>query len=245
MAKLQKGRENQTVFKHRICPRIHDKIEKLRSEARRHGKGIYAGEGNYEVTVSGTTCRVNIATKECDCRLWQLTGIPCIHGCVALNTKGVQCYDDYVDPLYHTTSYFRSYSGSLTPIPDSSQWPKQDNVVDIEPPKWRQGAGRPKRARRKDSEERAQQAERLRLKGKLTRVGEKQVCRNCQQGGHNKRSCKNATVVRQRGTGKVGRPPLGGRGRGRGRGESETTSHTGSREHSGGRGRRQGRGARG
>ena len=40
---------------------------------------FYAGNDEYEVGDAKGHITYNIKTKSCDCRVWDLTGIPCIH----------------------------------------------------------------------------------------------------------------------------------------------------------------------
>ncbi|GJR36991.1 mutator type transposase [Tanacetum coccineum] len=47
------------------------------------------GDDQYQVTgVRGDQCVVNISTKVCTCRRWELTRIPCKHAVVAINDMG-------------------------------------------------------------------------------------------------------------------------------------------------------------
>lgn len=207
MRRMQQKRENLSKFTGRICPRILKKIENFRTVARKYGKAIYAGSGRYEVSYFDQTFTVDIVSKECGCRMWQLSGIPCVHGMVALIHKKVSTYDDYVDPYYYIENYFKAYEGVIEPIPDCSQWPRQTGLPLIEPPIWKQGAGRPKKARKKDLQEMAERIEKMKNKCQLSKLGQKQKCRNCFQEGHNRRVCTNETVVKEKKTGKGGRPP--------------------------------------
>src|SRR5438045_3486292 len=64
----------------RICPKIKKKLEKF-TEWSNECFVLSAGNALYHVS-SGEMERnynVDFNTKTCDCRRWQLTGIPCHH----------------------------------------------------------------------------------------------------------------------------------------------------------------------
>ena len=75
-----------------ICPKIKKKIEKLtewaaKVSATHAGNGLYhvkshEYEGTYNVDMKGRTC---------DCKRWQLTGIPCHHAIAS-------CRGDRINP---------------------------------------------------------------------------------------------------------------------------------------------------
>ena len=83
----------------------------------------------------------DLGKKVCDCREWVLTDthIPCRHAasCIYKLRKDPVAY---TDECYYVTT--KMYDGIISPIPDSSLWPKQ-NLVTILPPLIKKKAGRP------------------------------------------------------------------------------------------------------
>ncbi|KAL5843927.1 hypothetical protein ACOSQ4_009885 [Xanthoceras sorbifolium] len=97
---------------------------------------VIHGRGEWYKTLEpcGKKILVNAGDVHCDCGMWQINGIPCMHA-VAEAMK-------------------LTYSGSINPIPDESRWPEIEhndgnaNEV-VEPPQKRTKVGRPKKARRR------------------------------------------------------------------------------------------------
>jgi hypothetical protein len=61
-----------------VCPKIRKKLLK-NSDFSNMCFVLPAGKGIFQVQSSGTDYIVNIMTKSCDYKKWDLTGIPCNH----------------------------------------------------------------------------------------------------------------------------------------------------------------------
>lgn len=84
----------------------------------------YAGYNKFEVTtVNGSKFAVDLETRTCGCKRWDLTGIPCHHVISCLNRLGYNV-EDYVDSCYLTTNYRKAYSGIIFPMNGHQQWEK-------------------------------------------------------------------------------------------------------------------------
>ncbi|KAL5707153.1 hypothetical protein ACHQM5_025238 [Ranunculus cassubicifolius] len=121
---------------------------------------------------------VNIGTRSCSCRDWQLYGLPCSHGVAAILScrKEVSVFSE---KCFTVASYRLAYSEMLHPVPDQSEWNKvsAENITIVRPPKFRRPPGRPEKKR--------QCVEEDLNKGKHT-----VHCSKCNQTGHYKTTCK-------------------------------------------------------
>ena len=148
---------------------------------------------------------VKLNEKVCDCQMWQVSGIPCLHALACINTVRAQV-EDYCDLFFSVDYWKKCYTGVIHPKPSMNLWPPFENN-DLQPPIARPLPGRPKKRRRRPEGE---PQPRTRLQSTTKRCGK------CNQFGHNRRSCM-TNVVRGRGVG-GGRGRMGGRGRGANRG---------------------------
>ncbi|KAJ0967547.1 hypothetical protein J5N97_024464 [Dioscorea zingiberensis] len=130
--------------------------EKLISEAvadSRCYQVLRANKVEFEIVSSERTNIVDIQSRCCSCRRWQIYGIPCAHAAAAL----LSCGEDvrlYAQDFFSINSYRETYSQDINPIPDKSLWKdlaegtegglgKSDII--IRPPKTRRPPGRPKK----------------------------------------------------------------------------------------------------
>ncbi|RYR05215.1 hypothetical protein Ahy_B06g085098 [Arachis hypogaea] len=98
----------------------------------------------YEVQGWPTNMVVDLESRTCTCRFWQLTSMPCTHAIVAIqdkNDKGPEeyCHEWLTMDAYRRTYYFNIFGkkkGSPAPVPPQ---------VKIKP-------GRPTMNRRKDKD---------------------------------------------------------------------------------------------
>ncbi|KAH6780826.1 TCP-1/cpn60 chaperonin family protein [Perilla frutescens var. hirtella] len=90
-----------------------------------------------------------------------------------------------ISPWYHRASYQMSYQFPLLPVP-GKRFMRCDEFLPIEPPIVTKMTGRPrkKRIRGKNESNPTSKME------KLSKMEVLQTCGNCQEEGHNKKSCK-------------------------------------------------------
>lgn len=114
---------------------------------------LRANEVEFEIVSSERTNIVDIRTRVCSCRRWQLYGLPCAHATAALLSCG-QTAQLFAEHCFTVASYRETYSQPINPIPDKSQWKEQGAGADgggakaditIRPPKTRRPPGRPKK----------------------------------------------------------------------------------------------------
>ncbi|KAH6781881.1 hypothetical protein C2S52_001303 [Perilla frutescens var. hirtella] len=140
-----------------------------------------AVDGKYEVHISNESYIVDLHSKECSCRVWEQTGIPCCHA-IRCIFHARQDPVTYVDEFFYKANMIECYKYGLTPINDPVEWP-YSNEPSILPPKYAKPPGRPKKNRRRAPDE-------IQSSNKLSRSGIRMTCTKCGGLGHNKRTCK-------------------------------------------------------
>ncbi|XVF84284.1 hypothetical protein PTKIN_Ptkin17bG0024600 [Pterospermum kingtungense] len=73
------------------------------------------GECGCEVKKGKKQCTVRLKKKSCNCRGWQLSGIPCAHAVYAIWHDGGDP-DDYSHNYYSPQTFMKSYQYALQPI---------------------------------------------------------------------------------------------------------------------------------
>ncbi|CAI9272629.1 unnamed protein product [Lactuca saligna] len=165
-----------------ICPTIRLKLSKLK-DLQRFWKVIPSGYQQYEVRLGYDAYVVDIGSRTCACRTWQLTGYPCVHGyaCIASLNRDVQ---EYVSPWFTTSMYLNCYRNTINPLNGSDMWPHVDYISPL-PPKRRRLPGRPSTKRKRDQIERENQGK----KHSITKIGSVMKCNICRKSGHNRTTC--------------------------------------------------------
>ncbi|KAG7554561.1 Zinc finger SWIM-type [Arabidopsis suecica] len=163
----------------------------------------------HEIYVNDVGYFVDMDKKTCGCRKWEMVGIPCVHAaCVIIGRK--EKVEDYVSDYYTKVRWRETYRDGIRPVQGMSLWPRMSRLP-VLPPPWRRGnPGRQSNyARKKGRYETASSSN----KNKMSRANRIMTCSNCKQEGHNKSSCKNATVLlpppRPRGRPSLNQEPQG------------------------------------
>ncbi|OVA14655.1 zinc finger protein [Macleaya cordata] len=114
---------------------------------------LRANEVEFEIVSTERTNIVDIRSRVCSCRRWQIYGLPCAHAAAALISCG-QNAQLFAEPCFTVVSYRETYSQIINPIPDKSHWKEPGEGADgggakvditIRPPKTRRPPGRPKK----------------------------------------------------------------------------------------------------
>ena len=135
-----------------LVPSAEKRILEAIADARCY-QVLRANEVEFEIVSTERTNIVDIRTRICSCRRWQIYGLPCAHAAAALISCGhnVQLF---AEPCFTVASYRETYSQLINPIPDKSLWMEQGEVTEggsakvdtaIRPPKTRRPPGRPKK----------------------------------------------------------------------------------------------------
>jgi hypothetical protein len=160
-----------------ICPKIRKKLQK-NSDWSNTCYALPAGNGVFQVQNRDYTFKVDIVSKTCDCRRWDLTGIPCCHAISCLRHERIPP-ESVVSDCYSSSSYLVAYGQTIWPCKDKSEWEKVD-AEEILPPVYEKKVGRPPKSRRKQPYE---------VDGRLSKHGVIITCGYCGDQGHNRGGC--------------------------------------------------------
>ncbi|CAI9266449.1 unnamed protein product [Lactuca saligna] len=166
-----------------ICPTIRKRIEHLKVKQRLWGV-TPCGYQKYEVRFTDVAYGVDLIAKKCACRIWQLTGIPCLHGVAAISYLNHDA-EAYVSQSYTTEAYLKCYKYSINPLNSSEMWPDVPYHNPL-PPKRRRLPGRPSVKRKRDAIERELSGS---SRQTVSRRGSIIKCGICKEPGHNKKKC--------------------------------------------------------
>nr|KAJ0188265.1 hypothetical protein LSAT_V11C900484780 [Lactuca sativa] len=166
-----------------ICPAIRKRIEELKVKQRLWGV-TPCGYQKYEVRFTDVAYGVDLIAKKCACRIWQLTGIPCLHGVAAISYLNHDA-EAYVSQSYTTEAYLKCYKYSINPLNSSEMWPDVPYHKPL-PPKRRRLPGRPSVKRKRDAIERELSGS---SRQTVSRRGSIIKCGICKEPGHNKKKC--------------------------------------------------------
>jgi hypothetical protein len=180
MVRIQENRTRAAKWTGNICPNVFKKL-KMNIELSGKCYVMWNGEDGYEVQEKeDRKYLVNLEKRECTCRYWQLSGLPCCHAISSIY-KGCFKVEDYIAPCYSIEAYKKTYQHVLQPVQGPGNWPTS-TMPKPDPPAFVKMPGRPKTERRREQGEEP--------KGKkLSRVGIKMSCRLCGKSDHNVRRC--------------------------------------------------------
>jgi hypothetical protein len=142
---------------------------------------LRSDEVEFEVISADRSDIVNIGSRSCSCRDWQLYGIPCSHAVAAL----ISCRKDvyaYTAKCFTVASYRDTYAEELHPVPRKLEWRRTDesaldnDITVVRPPKFRRPPGRPENKRICVEDH--------------NRDKHTVHCSRCNQTGHYKTTCK-------------------------------------------------------
>ncbi|KAK2643566.1 hypothetical protein Ddye_025329 [Dipteronia dyeriana] len=117
---------------------------------------------------------VDLASKTCTCREFDMDEIPCEHALACIRVRRFS-YADYCSPYYSSAFLVVAYSGEIHPVGHPSEWLVPENIASIVvlPPVGRRRPGRPK-------------------KNRILSFGKgvsQSRCTTCHRNGHNSHSC--------------------------------------------------------
>ncbi|KAH7861243.1 hypothetical protein Vadar_023663 [Vaccinium darrowii] len=180
MGRFQKNRKLIQQVDGVLCPVIKKRLKK-EHDSSQNWSTSWSGELIFEVKYGFTKFTVDLNMRECSCRRWELSGIPCAHAisCICFNKEDIE---GYVLDWFKVETYRKCYAPLIYPTNDPNMW-SPTGYPAIVPPQQRRPAGRPKKLRRKEPDE-------PKKGSKLRRSGFTVVCQRCKRTRHNKRTCK-------------------------------------------------------
>lgn len=164
---------------------------------------------------------VDLDGRYCTCRLWDLSGIPCVHAIAAINYIR-ETPEGYINDYFSKEKFLACYETNILPVNGSNLWLETGYTKPL-PPLARKMPGRPATKRRRHASEKESKFSSYKTKnacekdGKFpstrVRMARTVKCTNCLEYGHNKKGCKNETKPRAAPEPrKIGRPrkvPIG------------------------------------
>ncbi|XP_014503093.1 uncharacterized protein LOC106763410 [Vigna radiata var. radiata] len=124
---------------------------------------------------------VNLDNKDCSCRGWLISGIPCTHAITAMKFLNLNA-EEHIAHWFTKSAYEETYNSIIYPINGQHVW-EITPYPDILPPKKREMPGRPKKKRR------LQPWELKKNDSELRKSGRKKTCDVCKELGHDKKTC--------------------------------------------------------
>ncbi|XP_031286436.1 uncharacterized protein LOC116145143 [Pistacia vera] len=114
-----------------LPPVVHRKINKM-IEAARNVKVWYPGSDEFEVDdENANPCKTHVLVlgkQLCDCGMWQLSRIPCVHAIACLLHKNISNYEHHVDLKLRDSMYLQTYAYMVHPVPNKTSWPERTFV---------------------------------------------------------------------------------------------------------------------
>ncbi|GJT31623.1 calcium/proton exchanger [Tanacetum coccineum] len=126
-----------------ITPSIRKRLELLKEKQRL--VGLPSGFQELEVRKDDQSYGVNLQHKVCQCRMWELSGVPCVHVVAAYLHCGIEI-DLGVSHWYSQNCWFNAYQFSIKPVYGSNMWKRTNDVPPL-PPLVRRMPGRPQKSR--------------------------------------------------------------------------------------------------
>jgi hypothetical protein len=131
-----------------ICPNAFKKL-KMNIELSDKCLVLWNREDGFEVQErEDRKYIVNLQKRECSCRYWQLSGLPCCH-VISCIYRASQKLDDFITPCYNKEAYMKTYQHVLQPVEGAENWPTSDMPRPL-PPAFVKIPGRPKTQRRRE-----------------------------------------------------------------------------------------------
>lgn len=90
---------------------------------------------------------MDLVTKECACRKWQPSEIPCTHAVSGMLSRRIDI-DEFVDECYKKERYQMAYNPVIQPMSGSELWPELGKHP-LKPLIKNKQAGKPKKLRKR------------------------------------------------------------------------------------------------
>ena len=131
MIVMDDRRRYASKLKQKLVPKVKNVLNKL-SRSIAPWELHRSNDGEVEVESSGGRYIVHIHNRTCDCREWQVTGIPCVHATVAIVQLGIDL-ESMVDEVYTTEMYKKCYDLAISPIAEYKFWEKSNENINVYP----------------------------------------------------------------------------------------------------------------
>ncbi|XP_059298071.1 uncharacterized protein LOC132050718 [Lycium ferocissimum] len=104
----------------------------------------------YTVHDGGRRFILDLSSKTCSCRMFQLDEIPCPHAWAVIKKKNLVA-EDYCSDLFKPATVLKTYDIPVDPLPDEREWNIPNHILEdvVLPPRYKRPPGRPKKRRDK------------------------------------------------------------------------------------------------
>ncbi|XP_073037045.1 uncharacterized protein [Primulina eburnea] len=104
------------------------------------------GRMEFDVRSRGHSAIVDLESKRCTCRVFDIDRIPCAHAIAASWLANIDLYD-MCSRYYSTMSWCMADSETVYPVPEENEWPRNINFPLVLPPLLEKRVGRRKQNR--------------------------------------------------------------------------------------------------
>ncbi|GJW15305.1 multidrug resistance-associated protein 5 [Tanacetum coccineum] len=104
------------------------------------------GEGTTKVRSGSEGFTVDEGKRTCSCRMWQLSGLPCVHATKVIFLIN-RVPESYVSAWFEANMYFVAYHNYVKRVPCMNLWPDQSMYFTVLLPKPRKMPCRPRKKR--------------------------------------------------------------------------------------------------
>ncbi|KAK4397537.1 hypothetical protein Sango_1590300 [Sesamum angolense] len=167
-----------------VVPNVVKGLNLVKEESRKCHL-LVAGDYEFEVQDENINYIVNLRERACNCKVWDISGIPCRHAALGISHRR-EDLDSYCGSRFFKENYMKAYKYSIHPVPDQTFWP---HGVDVTPtllrPIIKRMPGRPKKKNRR--KEQGEEPNAIRRSNMVK-------CKVCNELGHNRRTCPNIQV---------------------------------------------------
>ncbi|NP_001266871.1 uncharacterized protein LOC100216790 isoform 1 [Zea mays] len=84
---------------------------------------------------------IDLVNRECSCKKWQLTGLPCTHALSVIGCFRNLKLEDYVDSYYSVEKFKTAYVGKIPTLTDKTEWEQPEVGYKVWPPILKRAAG--------------------------------------------------------------------------------------------------------
>ncbi|CAI9301826.1 unnamed protein product [Lactuca saligna] len=130
-----------------VSPIIRKLLNGLKIESR-YWKVLPSGLNKFETRNEDQAYDVDLDNRTCSCKFWQLNGYGCAHlvATILFLNKDV---DTYMDPIFSSSNYNKTYLNNILPMNGSNMWSETSFTLPL-PPQRRRMLGRPAKEKKEE-----------------------------------------------------------------------------------------------
>ncbi|XP_074346458.1 uncharacterized protein LOC141685244 [Apium graveolens] len=149
MTRMRQKRDDMMKSDLHICPKIKKYLDILITDSRKWS-AAWDGHKKFQVKLGTRSVTVDLDARSCDCRMFDLTGIPCHHAITSIHSRRHQPVD-YVSEYYKREKYLTTYQYSLEAMKGEEYWDFHATEELLPPDIPKKLRGRPKKLRRREA----------------------------------------------------------------------------------------------